>query len=123
MMVGSVLFSFILLLGTNLYAQNDEMTKTNDTYKQNALKWTTQLSQKVTLTEDQEAKIEGVLVDYQGAGKSTDVKDQEQLQTTYNSKIESVLNDNQKTIYKDYSKEWWKNMSEQTIQSKDTNKY
>ena len=121
--VGAVLIAFILTLGANLYAQSDEMSKTNDSYKQNAEKWTTQLNQKVTLTDDQQTKIEGILVDYQGAKASADMKSLDQLQTTYNTKIESVLNDNQKTMYKDYSKEWWSGISKPATISTEKNKY
>ncbi len=121
--VGSVLIAFIFAMGTNLYAQSDNMSKANNPYKENAEKWTTRLNQKVTLTDDQQTKIEGILVDYQSAKASTDMKSMDQLRTTYNTKIESVLNDNQKTIYKDYSKEWWESMSKPATLSSEKSKY
>jgi capsular polysaccharide biosynthesis protein len=120
---GLLLFAFIVFSGVSLYAQKEAMSKVSDTFKQNAEKWTTQLNQKVTLTQEQQTKIEGILVDYQSAKASTDMKSLDQLRTTYNTKIESVLNDNQKTLYKDYSKEWWENMSKPSMQSTEKNKY
>ncbi len=119
---GTVLFACILFLGANLYAQDNDVSKSNDTYKDNAQKWTNQLNQKVNLTQDQQTRIEGILVDYQNAKANADTKNYTQLQTTYNTRIESVLNDNQKQMYKDYSEEWWENMSKPATESSDQDK-
>jgi Spy/CpxP family protein refolding chaperone len=120
---GTLLFACILFLGANLYAQDNDISKDNDAYKDNAQKWTTQLNQKVNLTQDQQTRIEGILVDYQNAKANADMKNYDQLQTTYNTRIESVLNDNQKQMYKDYSQEWWKSMSAPATESGDQDKY
>ncbi len=122
-LAGTILFACILFLGTSLYAQDKDMSKDNDTYKKNAQQWTTQLNQKVNLTQEQQTRIQGILVDYQSAKANSDTKNYDQLQTTYNTRIESVLNDNQKQMYKDYSEEWWKNMSTPATESSDQDKY
>jgi Spy/CpxP family protein refolding chaperone len=121
--IGMALLAFVLLLGTDIYAQHDSMSKANNMYKQNAQKWTTELSQKVKLTQEQQTQIEGILVNYQQAEKKSDMKNVDQLHATYNSKIESVLNNNQKKLYKDYSKQWWKSMSWSNQKSTKQKKY
>lgn len=121
--IGMTLLAFVLLLGTDIYAQHDSMNKANNMYKQNAQKWTTELSQKVKLTQEQQTQIEGILVNYQQAENKSDMKNIDQLHATYNSKIESVLNNNQKTLYKDYSKQWWKGMSWSNQKSTQQKKY
>ena len=107
---GLALFTFIFLLGTSLYSQDKDAPKANDTYKQNAKTWTEQLTQKVTLTSDQQTSVEGILVDYQGARAASDMKGYDQLQKTYNEKIQTVLNENQKKLYADFSSQWWNGM-------------
>jgi Spy/CpxP family protein refolding chaperone len=118
-MLGVVLLAFIFLTGVNLYAQDNHTTpKSSDTqnaaYKQNAKKWTDQLNKKLSLTQEQQTQIQNILVDYQLANKNTTMDKNEQLRSTYNNKIESVLNDNQKSVFKSYKAEWWKGMSTST---------
>jgi len=128
-MVGAVLFAFFFLFGVNnLYAQDSSMTPqrgnstqdNNDTYKQNAKKWTDQLDQRLSLTQEQQTRVQGILVDYQQAKESASSGNKDQLQTTYDNRIESVLNDNQKSMYKSYKDQWWQSM--QTPSSTGTEK-
>ncbi|HSD63449.1 MAG TPA: hypothetical protein VLB50_06605 [Ignavibacteriaceae bacterium] len=113
-----VLLAFFFTAGTNLYAQDSSMTpksgsntQGNDTYKQNAQKWTDQLDQKLSLTEEQKTRIQGILVDFQQAGMNATADNKDQLRKTYDSRIESVLNDNQKTMYNSYKSEWWSSIT------------
>lgn len=122
-LIGMMFLAFVLLLGTDIYAQHDSMAGANNIFKQKAEKWTTRLNKKITLTQEQQTKIEGILVDYQKAENKKDMKNIDQLQSTYNSKIESVLNDNQKKLYKDYSAQWWKDMSWSAAKSSRQKKY
>lgn len=115
-MAFAVLLAFFFVAGTNLYAQDSSMTpksgtQGNDTYKQNAQKWTDQLDQKLSLTEEQKTRIQGILVDFQQAGMNSTADNKVQLRTTYDSRIESVLNDNQKTMYNSYKDEWWSSIT------------
>ena len=117
---GAILLTFVFLMGTNLYGQSGTLApksnstdNQNDVSKQNAKKWTDQLNQKLSLTEEQETRIEGILVDYQQSS-NTATADIAKLQSTYNSRIESVLNENQKKIFESYEAEWWKGMSTTT---------
>ena len=114
-----MLSAFVFFVGANLSAQDNDMNQTqnqqqNDTYKDNAQKWTTQLNQKVNLTQDQQTRIQGILVDYQNAKANTDMSNYDQLQKTYDQRIQTVLNDDQKQSYKDYSENWWKMMAKPT---------
>ena len=120
-----VMCAFVFFLGANLYAQNNAMSKTkqNDVYKEIAQKWTTQLNQKVNLTQDQQTKIQGILVDYQSAKANTDMNNSQKLQQTYDQKIQSVLNDSQKKAYMDYSSQWWKMISKRTSKKPMDKKY
>ncbi len=118
-MLGIVLLAFIFLNGTYLYAQDNKTTAKssdtqNTTYKQNAKQWTDQLNQKLSLTQEQQTKIQDILVDFQKAKESTDMNKSNDLQNAYNNKIESVLNNNQKSIFESYKAEWWKGMSTST---------
>ncbi len=122
-----LLCAFVFFVGANSYAQ-DDMNKsqttpqTNDTYKDNAQKWTTQLNQKVNLTQDQQTRIQGILVDYQNAKANSDMGNYDQLQQTYDQRIQTVLNDDQKQSYKDFSDQWWKGMSKPATQTKEKDK-
>ncbi len=123
-----LLSAFVFFLGANLYAQDNDMNQTpdqqkNDTYKDNAQKWTTQLNQKVNLTQDQQTRVQGILVDYQNARANTDMSNYDQLQQTYDQRIQSVLNEDQKQTYKDYSSEWWKMMSKPTTEKTEKETY
>ncbi len=117
--------AFVFFLGANLYAQDNDMnqTKLNDTYKDNAQKWTTQLNQKVNLTQDQQTRIQGILVDYQSAKVSSKMDKDDQLQQTYDQRIQSVLNDSQKEAYKDYSDQWWNMISKRSSKSTEKDTY
>ncbi len=121
----ALLCAFVFFLGANLYAQDNDMNqnKQNDTYKDNAQKWTTQLNQKVNLTQDQQTRIQGILVDYQNAKANTDMNNYDKLQQTYDQRIQTVLNDSQKQAYKDYSDQWWKDISKPAAESTENNKY
>jgi Spy/CpxP family protein refolding chaperone len=120
---GISLFVFVFLAVANLYARNDHMPDAYASHKQNAQKWTTQLSQKVKLTMDQQTKIEKILINYQNAEAKTNVKNYGHLQAAYNRRIESVLNDNQKKLYNSYSSQWWKEISKPAVESVKQNKY
>ena len=117
MLVTTMVFVFIILTGANIYSQDSTMAPTkmdapqNDVYMINAKQWTNQLNQKVTLTQEQQTRIQGILVDYQQAIKNISMDKREQIQTTYDGRIESVLNDNQKKMYTSYKDDWWKGMS------------
>ncbi len=120
------LCAFVFFLGANLYAQDSNMKKMDkdkDAYKDNAQKWTTQLNQKVNLTQDQQTRIQGILVDYQNAKANSDMANYDKLQQTYDQRIRTVLNDDQKQAYKDYSDQWWKSMSKPTTETTDKDKY
>lgn len=121
--VGIALFAIIFSFGSNLYSQNNNLAKAVDTYKENSQKWTNQLNQKVMLSKDQQTKIEQILLDYQKTEAKTNMKNVDQVHATYNSKIESVLNDNQKKLYADYSTQWWKDISRQPVKSAKRNQY
>jgi Spy/CpxP family protein refolding chaperone len=118
-----ILLASFLLLGSDLYAHHSYMAKNDNSYKQNAQKWTEELSQKVNLTKEQQTKIEGILVDYQKAESKTDMKNNTKLESAYNTQIESVLNDNQKKIYMDNSEQWWKNITSPAVKSEKQNTY
>lgn len=120
---GSLLMAFILLAGTSVYAQSGSMTKPSDTNKDQVQKWTAQLNEKVKLTDEQQTNIEALLTDYVKAQSSSDMKDADKLQSAYDVKIQTILNDNQKSLYKDYSKEWWENMSKPAVQTTEKSKY
>ncbi len=124
-----LLCAFVFFLGANIYAQDNNMTPSqsdqqqNDTYKQNAQQWTTQLNQKVNLTQDQQTRVQGILVDYQNARANSDMDNYDQLQKTYDQRIQSVLNDNQKQAYTDYSDQWWKAMSKPSTEKTENDTY
>jgi hypothetical protein len=109
----AMLLAFFFVTGYNLYAQDSTMqgqsgnAQGNDVYKQNAQKWTDQLDQRLSLTEEQKTRVQGILVDFQQANISATADNKDQLKTTYDSRIESVLNDNQKSMYNSYKDEWW----------------
>lgn len=123
-MFGIILVMFVFLMGSSLIAQDSSMTlnngdKMSDVFKQNAKKWTDQLNQKLNLTQEQQTRIQGILVDYQQSKSNTGMDKSDNLQTTYNSRIESVLNDNQKTTFQGIRDDWWKGLS---MSSTGTNK-
>ncbi len=124
-LAATLLCAFVFFLGANLYAQDNDMnqSKQNDTYKDNAQKWTTQLNQKVNLTQDQQTRVQGILVDYQNAKANTDMNNYDKLQQTYDQRIQTVLNDDQKQTYKDYSAEWWKSMSKPAAETPEKDTY
>lgn len=109
----AMLLAFFFVAGYNLYAQDSTMqgqsgnAQGNDVYKQNAQKWTDQLDQRLSLTEEQKTRVQGVLVDFQQANMSATADNKDQLKTTYDNRIQSVLNDNQKSMYNSYKDEWW----------------
>ncbi len=111
----AVLFAFFFIAGYNVYAQDSSMTgksgntqsQGNDTYKQNAQKWTDQLDQRLSLTQEQKTRIQGILVDFQQANMSASTDNKDQMKTTYDNRIQSVLNDNQKSMYNSYKDQWW----------------
>jgi len=51
------------------------------------------------------------------------MKNIDRLQATYNSEIKSVLNDNQKKLYKDDSAQWWKDISGSAAKPSANKKY
>lgn len=112
-MMFAVLLAFFFITGTNIHAQDSSMTpqsvtpQGNDTYKQNAQKWTDQLDQKLSLTQEQKTRIQGILVDFQQSGQTATTDNKDQLKTTYDNRIVSVLNENQKSMYNSYKDEWW----------------
>ena len=112
-----LLFLLIFLTGTKVYAQDSTSAPTkmdapkNDVYMIAAKQWTNQLNEKVTLTPEQQTRIQGMLVDYQQAVKNISTDKREQVQSTYSSRVETILNDNQKKMYTSYKDEWWKGMS------------
>ena len=55
-LIGMMFLAFVLLLGTDIYAQHDSMARANNMFKQKAEKWTTQLNKKITLTQEQQTK-------------------------------------------------------------------
>jgi septal ring factor EnvC (AmiA/AmiB activator) len=120
---GTLLLAFILFAGANTYAQDNSMTKSSDTNKDQVQKWTAQLNEKVKLTDEQQTNIEALLTDYVKANSSSDMKDADKLQSAYDVKIQTILNDNQKMLYKDYSKEWWQGISKPTVQSTEKSSY
>ena len=121
--VGIALFAFIFSFGPNLYSQNNNIMKANNTRKEDAQKWTDQLAQKVMLSKDQQMKIEQILLDYQNTEANADMKNVDKVHAAYNSKIESVLNDNQKKLYEDYNSQWWKYISRPAVKSVKQDKY
>jgi hypothetical protein len=108
---GGALLVFMFLLGTNLYAQNNvSKAQQKDPYRKNAQAWAMQLNSKIKLTNDQQAKIEAILVSYQKDKMNTAKSKDAVLNKDYSSKVESVLNESQKQMYNGYKAEWWKNI-------------
>jgi Spy/CpxP family protein refolding chaperone len=118
---GTVLILFALFISSAAYAQDGSMKSQDPSFAKNAETWTAQLNKKVNLTPDQQTKIQAMLVDYQKA--NTDNSKASDLMSSYSSKIESLLNDNQKKLYKGFQADWWKTINGTSSSSSDKSGY
>jgi hypothetical protein len=103
---------FLLLIGFfTLYAQNGNKSKLTD---EEINELSSKLAMKLLLNDSQKIKINNLLVTYRtelekinpGSGEST-FKNKQELVSSLNTQIISLLDSKQKMKYNVLEKEWW----------------
>jgi len=131
-----VLFSGIMLAqdttdSRTFDRQYDTNTMQDDAVNPDVQRWTDDLKMRLSLTEDQSTQVNEILTRYHnevGNLSQTPGLDQpptnmensrSELQKQYNTEIESVLTENQKTQFRAYSDTWWGTINNPGVQQEE----
>jgi hypothetical protein len=105
----------LFLMGTSFAQVEDARPQDDNMNRQNAERWTQTLNNRLTLTEDQQTRINSILMDYQTRRNQLGTtSDPTTLQNDVNRQIEGVLDDNQRTNWDTYSTTWWNEINRGT---------
>jgi hypothetical protein len=108
---------------TDVYTQPREGEFDINTYETDAITtepWTNDLRDRLNLTEDQVSEVNDIITRYQR--ESTEVQGTEtmgtrtEVQNRYSTEIESILDENQRIQWREYSTTWWDNVNNNSFE-------